>query len=389
MMTRAAFPKRLGIRPLKFSLRETPHATIETNRTCDIRCRSCYNLNRTHVKTLAEIKSEIDLARTERRLAMITLLGGEPTLHPEIAAIVAHVKSLGLVCQILTNGLTILHDEVGRFLRTLREAGIDRVIVHIDSGQGHVHDDIEAARHAVFSKLEASGILFSLSLTIYDGRQGEIPGLIRRYARYRHFDGILAVLARDNPPERLQHPEIEAEYEAIGRELGIQPAAYIPSNLDDGDVQWLVYLFVADADAGNAFSLSPLAYRLLLGAVRRLAGHYVLNVAIPPRWALLLILAACVAETGLHPFRLRSCLTVLRSALNGGVRLNYIVIQTPPEFDARRGEYKLCYHCPDATIRNRKLTPVCIADLINPLEGDARDARLDLSRTAFGHLARE
>ena len=29
----------------------------------------------------------------------------------------------------------------------------------------------------------------------------------------------------------------------------------------------------------------------------------------------------------------------------------------------------MCYHCPDATIRNGKLTPLCLADYINPMEG--------------------
>jgi MoaA/NifB/PqqE/SkfB family radical SAM enzyme len=47
---------------LKYSARDVPHVTIETNRTCNIRCRSCYNLDRDGVKPLAAVKEEIDLA---------------------------------------------------------------------------------------------------------------------------------------------------------------------------------------------------------------------------------------------------------------------------------------------------------------------------------------
>ena len=77
-----------GIRPLKYPLRETPHATIETNRTCNIRCRLCYTLERSSMKTLAEIKGEIELALKKRNLDTITLLGGEPTLHPHLPDVV-------------------------------------------------------------------------------------------------------------------------------------------------------------------------------------------------------------------------------------------------------------------------------------------------------------
>lgn len=32
------------VRPLKYPPRDVPHATIETNRTCNLNCRSCYTL---------------------------------------------------------------------------------------------------------------------------------------------------------------------------------------------------------------------------------------------------------------------------------------------------------------------------------------------------------
>jgi len=63
------------------------------------------------------------------------------------------------------------------------------------------------------------------------------------------------------------------------------------------------------------------------------------------------------------------------------------MIRTPPHWDAEKNGYEFCYHCPDATIRNGKLTPVCIADLVNPLPGFA-SASIDrrLYEDAYTHL---
>jgi len=389
MMTSDRFPRSLGIKPLKFPLPDAPHATIETNRTCDIRCAACYNLNRTHVKTIAEIRAEIDLALALRNLSMITLLGGEPTLHPGLAEIVAYVKDKGLTCQILTNGLTILKDESGRFLAGLTAAGVDRIVLHVDSGQSQVHEDIEAVRRALFAKLEAAKVRFSLSLTIYDGRQGEIPALVRRYAAYRYFDGVLAILARDNPPVQIQHPELAPEYEALARSLAVRPVAYVPSSLSDADVHWLIYFYFMNADTGEAFALSPLAYRIFLGAHRLLRGRNLLNIAVAPRWTPFFCAAAGVGEALLHPGRLRSFAAFLAHSARpprSRLRFHYIAIQTPPEFNEQQGEYQFCFNCPDATIRNGRLTPVCVADRVSPLPGDARAVDAALVRAVYGPM---
>ena len=96
------FSTRNGIKPLKYGLRETPHATIETNRTCNMQCRSCNNINKDYVKSLALVKAEIDLIGKKRNIQVISLLGGEPTLHPELPEIVSYIKGKGLICQLLS-----------------------------------------------------------------------------------------------------------------------------------------------------------------------------------------------------------------------------------------------------------------------------------------------
>jgi len=69
-------------------------------------------------------------------------------------------------------------------------------------------------------------------------------------------------------------------------------------------------------------------------------------------------------------------------------RLHYIAIQVPPEYDDRIHKLRFCYGCPDATIRNGMLTPVCLADLINPLNGNSghRDVRPDWYREVYSAM---
>jgi Radical SAM superfamily len=344
---------------MKFPLPETPHFTIETNKTCNIRCRACYSLDRTQIKSRAAIGAEIDLALGKRNAGVVTLLGGEPTLHPDLAGIVSDVKSRGLRCQILTNGILLLGSEGDNLLDRLAAAGVDRIFVHIDEGQSHIHEDLEAARRSVFDKLERRGIRFGLSLTVFPETQGRIPGVLRGFSAYRNFDSVLAVLARDPDRQWTDPPELAAEFTSFSREFGANPSAYVPSNLSDSDVRWLVYFLFQSRTSDRVYSLPPRVYGLIARLYRTIHRRDVYAPFLSPRMASLL-------------------------------RFRFVVIQTPPEFEA--GRYALCHSCPDATIRNGKLTPLCIADRIDPLDGripERTEANLLRTAAAYAHLGED
>jgi hypothetical protein len=162
-------------------------------------------------------------------------------------------------------------------LDAVAAAGLDRVFVHIDEGQAHVYADIEAARCAVFDKLEARRMRFGLSLTVYEDTSGRIPDVLRAYVGYRHFDSVLAVLARNAGTRGAVGPELEAEYAAIRSRLGAEPCAYIPSNLDDGDARWLIYYLRLGSAGRRARALPPRLFSLA-GAVHRIFKGYRLYV---------------------------------------------------------------------------------------------------------------
>jgi hypothetical protein len=388
-MKRQDIENSFRLKPLKFPLRDTPHLTIETNRTCNLHCRLCYNIDREFVKTLDDVKKEIDLALKKRNLQTVTLLGGEPTLHPELPEIVAYIKNKNLICQLLTNGLVFLKDEKDALLERLAASGIDRILLHIDSGQTHVHKDIEEARRALFSRLEEKKIHFSLSLTLYEEDRKQMGRIIKKYSPYRYFDGILAVLARDPLAVGERNGDLLLEYKRLRRELNLDPTAYIPSNLNDDQVSWLIYYYFINAETGKTLNLSPGLNQAFRRLYRLARGRNLFAFKISPRFQKLTGLLAGVAEVFIQPKKLPIFLRLLKNpGWTENIRFHFIIIQTAPEFNPEKKRYEMCYHCPDATIRNGKLTPVCIADLINPLDGNLNNPlfRPDLYQEAYENL---
>jgi hypothetical protein len=359
-----------AVRPLKYSAREVPHATIETNRTCNLDCQSCYTLDKKSVKSLAQVKDEIDLALQKRDLQTITILGGEPTLYRGLEDVIAYIKSRRLFCQLLSNGLVLLGDRGDEMLDRLVQSGLDRILLHIDSGQRHVHKDLDAVRRALFSKCEAKKLHFSLSLTIYNDDQGQLPELLGAFSEYRYFDGILAVLARDPHPPGFERADLAAECRSMADTLGLQPAAYIPSNLRDSDVRWIFYFYFINAETQKIFSCSPRLDRSFRKIFRLFRGRELFAACWNPALTALGFFLAGLFETTHSPRRIREAVRIWSGSRWGwAIRFQYIVIQTPPEVEPQTGQLIFCYHCPDATVRNGRLAPVCVADHISPLAG--------------------
>lgn len=388
-MNRQDISAKIDIRPLKYSVREMPHATIEINRTCNLRCRCCYNHAKDTVKTIENIKSEIDLLFQKRTPQTVTILGGEPTLHPNLRQIILDIKSRNVFCQLLTNGLVFLDDRDNKFLNDLITAGVDRFILHVDSGQSHVHSDIEQIREILFSKFEAGRAHFSLSLTIYNEDAGLIPSLIKRYGRFRYFDGILAVLARDGLPSKTQKADLLTEYRRISQELLVEPLVYIPSNLDDRDVNWLIYFYFTNAATKTSFDVSPQLYRIFQKLYRWGRGRQLFVVQFHPLFLRCKMLLICLCEMLMHPRKLRYFFDLAAgSDAFRSIRFHYIAIQNPPEMEDQKHQVRFCYHCPDATIRNGMLTPICLADDINPLPREVQPPGLweNLRAAVYMHL---
>jgi hypothetical protein len=367
-MTTVEFTRGLRANPLNYPAHGVPHATLEINRTCNMRCRCCYNIDRDSVKSFDEVERDLNRAMDLRRLQAVTVLGGEPTLHPDLPRIIALVKGRGLFCQLLTNGLRFLDDDGPALLCEVKRAGIDKILLHVDGGQAHVYGDVEAVRKKLFGLMESRGIAFSLSVTVYNEDRGRMSDVIKRYSRFQHFDGILAVLAREAGKDGTQSVELREEYEGLRAGLGLEPGAYIPSNRGDEDVRWLVYFYLTDAGASRVHALSPLLDRSVRRLFRLLTRRHFFAANLGPNGLRRLAVPMALFEVMTGPRRLFALAALFRAAGSlKNMRLQYIAIQVPPEFENGSDRLIVCRSCPDATVRNGRLVPVCIADMVSPL----------------------
>jgi hypothetical protein len=180
--------------------------------------------------------------------------------------------------------------------------------------------------------------------------------------------------------------ELSDEYRHIRSEMKIEPVSYIPSSADEETIQWLFYFYFINARTGRVFGISPSLERAGRKIYRWANGRHLFVVKPNPSFAALFFLLAGLADSILHPKKILSYARMLASG-GGEARFHYIAIQTPPRVDDERKRINLCYHCPDATIRNGRLTPVCIADFLSPLDGSKSEyAREGLSEAVYSHL---
>ncbi len=72
----------------------------------------------------------------------VCFTGGEATLRPDLAALVAHAQGLGMVAGLLTNGRRLAD---AAYVQELAAAGLDHVQITVESHDAAVHDGMVAA----------------------------------------------------------------------------------------------------------------------------------------------------------------------------------------------------------------------------------------------------
>src|ERR1700678_2488766 len=104
-------------------------AQIVPIRRCNLDCAYCNEYD----KTSAPVPLETMLRRIDRLAdlgtTIITLSGGEPTLHPDLDSIIRRIRSRGAIATLITNGLLLTPDRI----RALNRAGLDYLQISIDN----------------------------------------------------------------------------------------------------------------------------------------------------------------------------------------------------------------------------------------------------------------
>ena len=104
-------------------------AQIVPIRRCNLDCAYCNEYD----KTSNPVPLDTMLRRIDRLAdlgtSIITLSGGEPTLHPDLDAIIRRIRERGAVATLITNGLLLTPERI----RALNRAGLDYLQISIDN----------------------------------------------------------------------------------------------------------------------------------------------------------------------------------------------------------------------------------------------------------------
>jgi pyruvate-formate lyase-activating enzyme len=380
--------------PMPFSGKDVPHIVIEVNQACNLACKACYKDRHGYTKPLDQICAEIDLAAERRNLDMLTLAGGEPTLHPQLAEVIAHATSRGIKTSLLTNG-SLLDDER---LSSYARAGLIRVALHVDTLQNRpdapadaaCEADLDPLRLAIFERVAAHGILCGQVATLYQSNLDDLPAMTDLAFRCRDVSLVLMTLCTDFRPiaeahgqpggpafdehERLEDEDVvcgDVE-RVLARSHGLAPLHHIPSDRREDEKRWLLYLGFAITDPDGSYHTLFLAprFRRTVGLANEMQrwtkGRYKFDM-VPGRFECVFV-CLLYALLGLSWTNLVSVASFLRHLLRRGTRIHskVLVFQKPPNLTPD-GQIEACKDCPDATIRDGQLIPLCLADILSPL----------------------
>ncbi len=396
--------------------RDVPHIVIEVNQTCNISCKACYKDKSNYSKPLDEVRREVDLAMTRRNLMLVSIAGGEPTLHPDLPEIIRYIASKGVLVQLLTNGYDVLDAK----WRQYKEAGLHGVFLHVDSLQNRpdragmvTEADLHPLRARLAQQVTRHGLHCFLAYTIYrsnlDGfadvvrftlrnpnlqrilaicyadqnhiaghlRKGEMLGVpVSRYSNRLEAEVILGRQSTDLESENVTSAQVKA---LLHEKLGMQPFAYIGSSKSDDEERWLFYYAFVITNPKKPV-VSDNDVRILhvgpsFGRLARWTNNKARRKGAPYSFGVIMGGARAVLACTVHAFTCGSLseagrtLWFLLHRLKPGTRLfqKVFIVQQGPNVD-QDGELEYCKACPDATIRNGEMIPVCMADLFSPVQ---------------------
>lgn len=131
---------------------------------CNARCAICAYWRRPSgwrdEMTLPQIREGLERVHAHG-CRFVNFTGGEPTLRANLEDIVNHASGLGMWTSMVTNGATLTRERV----RALKGAGLDTLLISLDSPRAAVHDRLRGVPGLHGRVIDRLGILFDEFLT--------------------------------------------------------------------------------------------------------------------------------------------------------------------------------------------------------------------------------
>jgi len=380
---------------LPWTLHSAPHAVLDILRGCNIQCRACSNTRSTQAKPVDEIEREVEQLMQLRSLDSVSVVGGEPSLHPELVDVVRMLSGKGLKIELFSNGVALDRS----LLDQLKEAGVKVVFLHIESDQirpdlpsGGSAEDLRRLREEKAALVASVGIEVGMAVTVHPDHPEQLEEAVSFVLASEHVVYLLVTMWRDIAGMPLIRGNLEngmfGEISGVRIEdfqdtrswrdvatslrehFGLEPFAYLGSNFDAEEPRWLSFLVASLHEKGatgiHRTMRATRIEKLFLATAHRLKGRYPFwQAQNAPRFIVHLLL------NGLAGGGFLKNLKIAAGATRRGrtIRAKRLLFQWPATFDSE-GRVIHCSCCPDAVVKNGALVPLCICDRIENT-GDA------------------
>ncbi len=234
----------VDVAPFEMSFSQYPVLSeVAVTYRCNLKCAFCYagcNCgNHEYIAnptgsatemTAAQIRTVLEKIFQQAKVPSVSFTGGEPTLLPELPALIRHAKNLGMRVNVITNGTRITRE----LAQKLADNGLDSAQVSLEGVSAAIHDavvqvpgahtkTVDAVKHLkaagihthtnttithanlhettdfpAFVKQEFGSDKFSMNLMIPTGSGAIDPQLLVHYHEIgRYIEDILAVSERE------------------------------------------------------------------------------------------------------------------------------------------------------------------------------------------------
>lgn len=372
-----------------WSMTDNPVGWVEITDVCNIHCKGCYRQNLEGHKTLDAIKEEILLLKKWRNCSIISIAGGEPSLHPDIIEIVRFTANNKMNPLLISNGAAITKE----LLNELKKAGLARIIFHVDMWQnrpgweGKNEKDLCELRTQLADMLyEAGRIPCGFNITVYKENLPFVPDLVQwsidnadkvwacAFICYRAMllqpnkeylvndkkikleESSLGHATEENSPEDIAISTIDV-YKKIKKYFPkYKPCGYLGGTKLKDSFKWTTG--VALCRNGEIFgSFGKKSMEFIQTMCHLLSGRYIgfTNSKSLGRRVFLLALIDPDMRQALGRY-LRNTLNLLHPPQT----LDITILQAPDILP--HGEVDMCDGCPDMTLYNGKLVNSCRLD---------------------------
>lgn len=266
---------------LPWSLTDNGLSWLEVTTKCNLACKGCYrDPHKDGHKSLDEIARDLDVFAAKRKSDSMSIAGGDPLVHPDIAEIVRMIRRKGWKPVLNTNGLAL----TPQLLKDLKSAGVYGFTFHVDTTQKR-RDSPDAVTEAdhnplrqKFAEMVAAegGIGCSFNQTVSERTLDQVPEVVRwGIQRPDLVHTMVFILYREPSMAR----QMGLSFFANGREIdmgvsyndtdfcggrplkaqdvvdqirtvvpGFEPSAYLNGTVDPDSMKWLMGIRLADGE---------------------------------------------------------------------------------------------------------------------------------------------